>query len=345
MPLTQVPNAMLSTDLQGVTPGFKNRIINGEMKISQRKGASSDLIANIVQYTIDRWCAVSSPQNKITVQQNAGSVTPPSGYTNYLGVTVTTAYTLASTGDFFNIVQFIEGYNAADLAWGTASAKTVAVSFWVRGSVTGTYSFALRNDASNRSYVSTYVINASNTWEYKTIIIPGCTDGTWLTDNGRGVEVNFDLGRSASYETSTANTWLTGSGSVRLAGTVKLIENASATLYITGVQFEKSTVATAFDYRSIGTELELCRRYYQFSSGQLAMPYVSTYYTARRRYSGVFSPPMRSSPTMTATFAYDGTGSGASIGANNATSYISITDVSGGGAAALIDSYTANAEL
>jgi hypothetical protein len=238
--------------------GFRNRIINGDMRISQRLGASSLLCSNITDYTLDRWVVVSNPQSKLTAQQDAGGVTPPAGFSDYLGITVTTAETITS-GDFFNLVQFIEGYNIADLAWGTASAKPVTVSFWVRSSVTGTYSFAFRNNGETRSYVTTYTINSANTWEQKTIVIPGDTSGTWNATNGRGIEVTFDFGRSS--ETATADAW-TASGNVRLAGTVKLVENASATFYITGVQLEAGSVATPFERRPYGTELALCQRYY-----------------------------------------------------------------------------------
>lgn len=241
----------------GNASSFKNRIINGNMVVSQRLGTSSLLCSNVTDYTLDRWLVVSNPQSKLTAQQDAGGVTPPAGFSDYLGITVTTAETITS-GDFFNLVQFIEGYNIADLAWGTASAKPVTVSFWVRSSVTGAYSFAFRNNGETRSYVTTYTINAANTWEQKTITIQGDTSGTWNVTNGRGIEVNFDFGRAS--ETSTADAW-TASGNVRLAGTVKLVENASATWYLTGVQIEVGTVATSFDFRSISTELGLCYRY------------------------------------------------------------------------------------
>jgi hypothetical protein len=308
--------AELATAYDTGTPlGFRNRIINGDMRISQRLGASSLLCSNITDYTLDRWVVVSNPQSKLTVQQDAGGVTPPVGFSDYLGVTVTTAETITS-GDFYNLVQFIEGYNISDLAWGSASAKPVTVSFWVRSSVTGTYSFAFRNNGETRSYVTTYTINSANTWEQKTIVIPGDTSGTWNVTNGRGIEVVFDFGRAG--ETSTSNAW-TASGNVRLAGTVKLVENASATFYITGVQLEAGSVATPFERRPFGTELALCQRYYQKSFPQATAPvnnsgfaYVQTTLkygsaNAEPQVQIVFPVAMRAAPSATLYNPFTGT--------------------------------------
>lgn len=303
-----------TTSINGFTPSVsnmagRNRIINGDMRISQRLGTSSRLCSDIVEYTLDRWLVISSPQSKLTVQQNAGSVAPPAGFSNYLGLTVTTAETI-DPSDFFNLIQFIEGYNIADLSWGTASAKAVTVSFWVRSSVTGTYSFAFRNNGETRSYVTTYNINAANTWEQKTITIPGDTSGTWNVTNGRGIEVNYDFGRGS--ETTTANAW-TSSGNVRLAGTVKLVENASATWQITGVQLEEGSVATPFEHRQYGQELALCQRYYSVISG----PIFSTSYSSASL--GMFYLPttMRATPTLTVdinSVGYTLTATGAQAG-------------------------------
>jgi hypothetical protein len=260
MALTKVGAGVLNID---DLYGFRNRVINGDMRIDQRNAGASRSVDNLIVYTLDRWRAVSSQGGtvKYTVQRNDGSVTPPPGFTNYLGVTVTTAFSLPESGQFFSIDQIIEGYNVADLDWGTPNAKTITISFWIRSSIVGTYSFAVRNNASNRSFIKTYTINSANTWEYKTLTIPGDTSGTWEKTNGRGVEVFFDLGRSPSFEAGVvADSWLT-TGAVRLGGTVKLIENQGATWQITGVQLEVGTVATPFERRPFGTELALCQRY------------------------------------------------------------------------------------
>ncbi|MFY8211370.1 MAG: hypothetical protein ACOVLB_01710 [Candidatus Nanopelagicus sp.] len=321
MPLTQVKTSNLDTTNSLF---FRNRIINGDMRIDQRKAGAS-LLVNGNEYTVDRWNGISyvssSFAQKFTTGRNLGSVTPPAGFTNYLGISVTTAYTSWASGDFFNMVQFVEGYSIADFAWGTASAKPVTLSFWVRGSVTGTYTVAIRNQDSNRSYATTYTISAANTWTYVSITIPGETSGTWYTDNSRGLELNFDLGRHSSYETSSSNTWST-SGSVRIAGTVRLLDTANATLYITGVQLEVGTAATAFERRPYGTELQLCQRYYQKSYPAGTVPGSAVSYNNMHQLSfgtagsGIIGQHlalpvvMRTAPTLT---VYDAAGTSARV--------------------------------
>jgi hypothetical protein len=242
------------------TFGFKNRIINGAMVIDQRNnGASVSTSVGNTIYTIDRWQAAYSATSKYTVQQNAGSVTPPAGFTNYLGVTSSSAYSVIST-DYFFIRQFIEGFNVADLGWGTANAQTITVSFWVRSSLTGTFGGSLRNSAGNRSYPFSYTISSANTWEQKTITIAGDTSGTWLTNNGVGIELSFSLGMGSTLS-ATAGAWAAGSF-VSATGATSVVGTNGATFYITGVQLEKGSTATSFDYRPYGTELALCQRYY-----------------------------------------------------------------------------------
>lgn len=235
---------------------FRNRIINGAMVIDQRNAGASVTPNN--SYTLDRWLGVNSQTGKFTVQQNAASVTPPAGFANYLGCTSTSAYSIAA-GDYFNIQQYIEGFNIADLAWGTASAATITVSFWVRSSLTGTFGGALRNDAGNRSYPFTYTISAANTWEQKSITIAGDTSGTWLTTNGRGITLSLGLGVGSTYS-GTAGAWAAGN-ILAPTGAVSVVGTSGATFYITGVQLEKGSTATSFDYRPYGTELGLCQRY------------------------------------------------------------------------------------
>ena len=203
----------------------------------------------------------SSVVSKFTVQQNAGSVSPPTGFTNYLGVTSSAATSLAGT-DYYLIAQKLEGFNTADLAWGTANAKAVTVSFWVRSSLTGTFGFALRNTAGNRVYPASYTISAANTWEYKTVSIAGDTTGTWVSDNSIGIEIDFGLGVGSTYS-NASGTWTTGG--LGVTGATSVVGTNGATFYITGVQLEPGAVATPFERRSYGAELALCQRYYETS--------------------------------------------------------------------------------
>jgi hypothetical protein len=260
MALTQVQPGMLASDSQ--FSGFKNRIINGAMVIDQRNAGASVTPTN-GQYTLDRWQATLNAASKYTVQQNAGSVTPPAGFTNYLGVTSSSAYSVPA-GEIFTLVQPIEGFNTADLAWGTASASTVTLSFWVRSSLTGTFGGALQNAAGNRSYPFSYTISSANTWEYETITIAGDTTGTWVgATNGMGISLNLGLGVGSNFS-ATAGAWI-GANRQSSTGAVSVLGTNGATLYITGVQLEKGSTATSFDYRPYGTELALCQRYFETS--------------------------------------------------------------------------------
>jgi hypothetical protein len=182
-----------------------------------------------------------------------------------LGFTSNSAYTVGST-EQFKFFQVIEGYNMADLAWGTASAATVTLSFWVRSSVTGTFGGALLNGAANRSYPFTYTISSANTWTQASVTIAGDTTGTWATDNTQGVYVQFGFGVGATYS-GTAGAWA-GAYYASATGATSVVGTNGATFYITGVQLEKGSTATSFDYRPYGTELALCQRYFEKSVNQ-----------------------------------------------------------------------------
>jgi hypothetical protein len=241
--------------------GFKNRIINGAMVIDQRNAGASGTAS---AYTVDRWYYNASQASKGTWQQNAGAVTPPAGYKNYLGFTSSSAYSVL-TGDYFGLYQSIEGFNVADLGWGAAGASTVTLSFWVRSSLTGTFGGVIANSGFSRSYPFTYTISSADTWEQKSVTIAGDTSGTWLTTNGIGITANFGLGVGTTYS-GTAGAWASANYS-SATGAVSVVGTSGATFYITGVQLEKGSTATSFDYRPYGTELVLCQRYYEAVAG------------------------------------------------------------------------------
>jgi hypothetical protein len=300
MALTQVDQGLLGTYAQYT--GFKSRIINGGMVIDQRNAGASVTPTN-GQYTLDRWQATLNAASKYTVQQNAGSVTPPAGFTNYLGVTSLSAYSVPA-GEIFTLVQPIEGFNTADLNWGTASASTVTLSFWVRSSLTGTFGGALQNAAGNRSYPFSYTISSANTWEYETITIAGDTTGTWVgATNGMGISLNLGLGVGSNFS-GTAGAWV-GANRQSATGAVSVLGTNGATLYITGVQLEKGSTATSFDYRPYGTELGLCERYYWKSTVGTYNAIGAGSVTGSSQVSIYIKYPttMRSSPTL----SYSGT--------------------------------------
>ena len=287
------------SSLQGAAASpyvLKNRIINGDMRIDQRNAGAS-VTAN--GYTLDRWRLYNTQSSKLTIQQNAASVTPPTGFVNYLGMTSSSAYTVTST-DVFQIYQWIEGYNIADLAWGTANAKTVTLSFWVRSSLTGTFGGALQNGAGNRSYPFSYTISSANTWEQKTITITGDTSGTWTTDNTAGVAIIFCYG-AGSTNAGTANAW-TGSALSSVTGATSVVGTNGATLYLTGVQLEIGTSATPFERRMYGQEFANCQRYFQAQLTDIGNSVIiSGNLTNANGYYGSKTLPvvMRAAPTIT----------------------------------------------
>jgi len=278
---------------------FRNRIINGDMRIDQRNAGAS---GTSVGYTIDRFAYFGSQASKGTWQRNAASVTPPVGFTNYLGFTSSSAYTVGS-GEEFELYQSIEGLNTADLAFGTASAATVTLSFWVRSSLTGTFGGSLQNSAGNRSYPFTYTINSANTWEKETITIAGDTSGTWLTTNGIGITVYFGLG-VGSTKSGTAGAWA-GSYLTSATGATSVVGTNGATFYITGVQLEKGTTATSFDYLDYGRSLMQCQRYFQIYNvtGSNSQPVCYGQCFSTTASFGSFNAPVvfRSVPTLTSS--------------------------------------------
>jgi hypothetical protein len=237
---------------------MKNRIINGAMVIDQRNAGASVAGNNV--YTLDRWYAFCSNNSKFNVQQNAGSVTPPTGYTNYLGVTSSAATTVAAT-DYYGVFQAIEGFNIADLGWGTANAKTVTLSFQVYSSLTGTFGGSLRNSANTRSYPFTYSIPVANTWTSISVTVIGDTTGTWLSNNGTGINLNFGLGVGSTYS-GTAGSWA-GANYIGATGATSVVGTNGATFYITGVQLEVGSSATGFEYVNYQTSLANCQRYFE----------------------------------------------------------------------------------
>lgn len=281
--------------------GFKNRIINGGMVIDQRNAGASVTPTN-GSYGLDRWSFNATTASKFTAQQNAGAVTPPAGFANYLGVTSSSAYSVLSS-DIFSIFQPIEGFNVADLAWGTASAATVTLSFRVYSSLTGTFGGALRNSAANRAYPFTYSIPTANTWTTISVTIAGDTSGTWSTTNGVGINLSFGLGGGSTYS-GTAGAWSGAGNYITATGAVSVVGTNGATFYITGVQLEKGSTATSFDYRPYGTELALCQRYTYAVNGVSAGDRIGIGYCGSTTIAnlGIYFPVMmRIAPSISGT--------------------------------------------
>jgi hypothetical protein len=276
--------------------GFKNRIINGAMVIDQRNAGDSVTFGTASEYFVDRWTGNNGGGATITAQQSS---TAPSGFVNSLLVNTSSGGS-PSSGQLRVLRQKIEGFNVADLGWGTANAQTITVSFWIRSNVTGTFACYVANSAYNRSQVNTFVISVANTWEQKSVTFLGDTSGTWGTTTGTGIEFGIDVGSGSDFN-ATAGVW-NSAFDTRTSGAVTLSSTTSNNLYLTGVQLEKGSTATSFDYRPYGTELQLCQRYYQTYLGGAdykfsGRAYLSTGNSILTSY--ILPTVMRASPTAT----------------------------------------------
>jgi hypothetical protein len=293
--LTKVSAGVLNID---DLYGFRNRIINGDMRIAQRGTAA---VTSNNSYPVDRFFVPFDTDGAFSAQQDSSA---PAGFTNSLKFTTTTADATIGATQYAMVRQVIEGLNVADLGWGTASAKTVTLSFWVRSSLTGTFGGSLQNNAEDRSYPFSYTISSADTWEQKTITVAGDTTGTWLTTNGRGIRLAWGLGVGSTYS-GTDGAWSATPSLYSVTGAVSVIGTLNATWFVTGVQLEVGSVATPFERRPYGTELALCQRYFQtFGIG----PYAGRGNGSTDVVYGIpCAVSLRASPTITTSgnaFAY-----------------------------------------
>jgi hypothetical protein len=297
MSLTQVKQSNIDESASQLY-GMRNRIINGDMRIDQRGSASSPITSGSRAYAVDRWCCEKSGAGAFSLGQSS---TAPTGFKYSLLATVTTADTSLASNDIYWFEHRVEGYSIADLEFGTANAKTITLSFWVRSSLTGTYSITL---TSTGSKTFEYTINSANTWEYKTIQITGptATHSPNVT-NGTGFNFRFALAVGSSYAQAESSDW-TSSDIIGSTNQVNWMATSGNTFYITGVQLEVGTVATPFENRQYGQELALCQRYYEttsypnatqnITSTQTSIIWASSYATGQK-----YLVVKRAAPTIT----------------------------------------------
>jgi len=297
MPISFLQPSAVDSSYNGF---MRNRIINGAMVIDQRNAGAAVTPIN-TQYLVDRFSFLCSQASKFTAQQNAGSVTLPAGFTKYQGLTVASAYSVTST-DFFLLSQKVEGFNVADLAWGTANAATVTLSFRVYSSLTGTFGGAIRNGANNRFYLFSYTVSSANTWTSISVTIAGDTTGTWATDNTTGIEVLWGLGVGSTYS-GAAGSW-SGTAGFAPTGATSVVGTNGATFYITGVQLEVGNTATPFEREIYSNTLAKCQRYYYLvATNGVNSPYINGHCWQPDAFYGVIQHPvlMRTAPTFVAT--------------------------------------------
>jgi len=247
--------------------GFRNRIINGDMRIDQRNAGTAvslpayPSVIPVTNYPVDRWRVWNLTDGTCNIQRSNDA---PPGFTNSTSITITSPDTSLTPDQYLTFGSRNEGNMFSDFKFGTQNAKTFTLSFWVKCSLAGVFGGAIRNANSDlRGYPFNFNINSINTWEYKTITIPGDTTGSWPKDNSPGFDVLFSLGVGSTY-TGTAGSWV-ADNVINATGSTSVVSVNGATFNITGVQVELGSTATPFEFRPIGTELALCQRYYEKS--------------------------------------------------------------------------------
>jgi len=311
--------ANISSINGGQLSGRKNLVTNGEMIICQRAGTTSTAVTDEHEYVLDRFMVSTTAGGgtSLNVQQLHGNPTnAPYGFAASMKMTVAVADD--GGADSFNVLQTrIENLDTNYLAFGTAQAKNVTLSFHVKSSLTGTFGGSLVSGDFSRGNVFQYTISSADTWEKKTITIVGDTTSTAdsvynraTVTSANGLTLYFDLGSGSNNEKSAANSWsATGVNSYgsRIAGNVKLCANAGADWSITGVQLEEGSIASDFEHRSFAQELALCQRYYYVvadgrdsattghATNQMGIGYA---YSATQIETTIFYPVMRTAPSL-----------------------------------------------
>jgi hypothetical protein len=274
----------------GQLAGTRNFVINGGFQIDQRNGGTAVTpAATGGTYTVDRFRVFQDVASTLTVQQQTAVV--PAGFTHAVEIELAAVRTPTAAQQFFFGTTF-EANNFGRLGFGAAGAVATILSFWVRASVTGTYSVSWTNDANDRSYIGTYAINTADTWEHKTVTFTGDTTGTWVNSGtGRHSFLQWDLGAGSDFD-GTADTWQAGNLR-KTAASVDFVSGTVAdTFYLAGVQLETGTVATPFEHRSYGQELSLCQRYYT----QLL-----TFLSSADNFTALWPTTMRVAPAVTSS--------------------------------------------
>jgi hypothetical protein len=242
-------------------PAPFNLLYNGAMQVAQR-GTSTASITASGYYTADRWYLnlVTLGTWTQTVENDAPT---GSGFSKSLKVLCTTADAAPSAADLFFIQHRLEGQDVQRIAKGTSAAQQLTLSFWVKSNVTGTYVAELFDVDNTRQISATYSVSASATWEKKTITFDADTTGAFDNDNAGSLFLTMWLDAGSNYTSGTLNTsWASSTNANRAVGQTNLAAATNNYWQVTGVQLEVGPTATQFEFKSYGTELAECQRYY-----------------------------------------------------------------------------------
>ena len=323
--------------------GRRNMIINGDMNIAQRGTPTSAASYTSGGYAAcDRWRlrAISTDEADFVISQESDAPTA-SGFTKSIKIKTNTVESALASDEIFHVSQRIEAQDLQHLKYGTSSALPTTLSFWVKAYQTGTYAINVyKPDSPNRQITATYTISASNTSEFKTMTFPGDTAGGGITDDtGTGLQIYWLLATGTDYTGTTSTSWDNyANGGFANGQAVNIMSSTDNYFYLTGVQFEVGSQATAFEHRSFGEELRLCQRYYQVGSS-IGAGYGSA--NGYARAGSVYATQMRATPTLATT----NSGSGSIIASGTSNTGFYVTYGSLGGSSAGIFSFIADAEL
>tara|TARA_R100001224_G_scaffold103354_1_gene76038 strand:+ start:26 stop:1132 length:1107 start_codon:yes stop_codon:yes gene_type:complete len=302
MALSQVGLERLNTATTDKLGIRKNKIINGGMTVSQRQTSTTNSSA----FVVDRFKAEITQMDEL-VQTLEQSSDAPDGFGKSIKITTTTPESSIASNEQFRIQTKLEGQDFQDLAYGTSAAKTITISFYVKASVTGTFGFTVyRDESTDRVITAPYTISSADTWEKKTITIPGDTAGAAITnDNSERFRLMWGLAAGANFNTASPS-WGNYSSANLLGGHVTntLVTTNNATWQLSGVQLEVGSVATDFEHRSFAEELALCQRYYfrfttSVSGTHVAMGHQMT--SSAAKIVLPFPTSMRTRPTAVET--------------------------------------------
>jgi len=312
----------------------KNIIINGAQMVDQRNSGSSVTMSSSATFITDRFKCWEDTDGGLTAQQTSEA---PPGFKRSLKFTVTSADSSIGASQYAMLRYPVEGYDMEDQNWGTSDAGTLTLSFWVRASITGTFGGGFVNSSDNRSYPFTYAISSANTWEKKTVTVAGDQTGTWNAGTSACVNIHWSLGIGSNSQ-GTAGQWQAGN-KYTASGETALIANNGATWQITGIQFERGSSATDFEYKSYCDELARCQRYFFKMDGQ---PYGARGLANEGYFNFMWPTTMRADPTLVYAMNNASNGTYLSGQMTGITGYFS-DDWSGG--TPLLTSLTASAEI
>jgi len=254
----QVDAAMFTGSSSG------NLLINGAMQVTQRSAVGTAVTGLTLggYLTADRWYTSLNTLGTWSETTNNDAPTG-SGFRNSFKLACTTANASPAAGAVLRIAQPIEGQNLQSIRKGTASAQTLTLSFWVASFQTGTFICELVDNDNSRSVSKAYTVNASNTWEYKTITFPADTTGVFDNDANESLSVNWWVGAGSTYTSGTLQTtWGTLTSANRAVGQTNGASSTSNRWNMTGAQLTVGSVATPFQFNSYADDLRACQRYY-----------------------------------------------------------------------------------